>query len=382
MDSATLVIAHRVLTARSIRAVARDLKRAPASVAAAMSRLEAEISVTLAERAGAGLVLTLEAERLGPEIARAAAIVEAIVPDATQRGINLEALWRFAEVAGAGSVRRAAQRLGLGQPQLTRQIAALEALVGTPLLERGTAGSRPTARGEAMLDRIHDLAGIWSGLARTAPDRFRKHAATTRLGSVIPLGYESELARMLAALTARWLKARPRQPLFISSTTAEELLAGLKSGRFDAAILDVETPPPEYEAHLLYRSPLALVGTRQSLAAAGDVSALLAGMPIAVPSLRSGLRQAAMRYLDATLDELRREKLTLIEIDSIPVIVNLVLHHGFISVLPEASVGNIRGDLARLPLGEEHALSIRLVWPKGNGGRSVGEMVLGLMGRE
>ena len=186
----------------------------------------------------------------------------------------------------------------------------------------------------------------------------------------------------MAALTARWLKARPRQPLFISSTTAEELLAGLKSGRFDAAILDVETPPPEYEAHLLYRSPLALVGTRQSLAAAGDVSALLAGMPIAVPSLRSGLRQAAMRYLDATLDELRREKLTLIEIDSIPVIVNLVLHHGFISVLPEASVGNIRGDLARLPLGEEHALSIRLVWPKGSGGRSVGEMVLGLMGRE
>jgi len=378
LDSATLVIAQRVLAARSIRGAARDLKRAPGSVAAAMARLEAEISVTLAERAGTGMVLTLEAQRLAPEIEKAAAIITEMLPKAGRRTVSLDALWRFAEVVEAGSVRKAAQRLDLGQPQLTRQLAALEGVVGAHLLERGTAGSRPTAEGERVLALVHELEAVWARLSRAATDRFRKSAATVRLGSVIPLGYESELARLLADLTARWLKARPRQPLFVSSTTAEELLSGLKGGRFDAAMLDVETVPPEYEARLIYWSPLALVGTQAALESAGDLGALLTSMPIAVPSPKSGLRQAVTRYLDATLGEAQREKLTLIEIDSIPVIVNLILHHGFLSVLPEASVSNIRGDLGRVPLGEEHALPLRLVWPPG-GGRSVGEMMLALM---
>lgn len=380
MDSATLVIAQSVLAARSIRGAARDLKRAPGSVAAAMARLEAEISVTLAERAGTGMVLTLEAQRLAPDIEKAAAIIAAMLREPTRKTVSFDALWRFAEVAEAGSVRKAAQRLDLGQPQLTRQLAALEAVVGTALLDRGTAGSRPTPEGERLLALVHELDTVWARLSRAATDRFRKSAATVRLGSVIPLGYESELARLLADLMARWLKARPRQPLFVSSTTAEELLSGLKGGRFDAAMLDVETVPPEYEVRLIYRSALALVGTQAALGSATDLGELLASMPIAVPSPKSGLRQAVTRYLDATLSETQREKLTLIEIDSIPVIVNLVLHHGFLSVLPEASVSNIRGDLGRLPLGEEHAIPLRLVWPKGGGARSVGEMVLGLMG--
>ena len=377
LDSATLVIAQRVLAARSIRGAARELKRAPGSVAAAVARLEAEISVTLVERAGTGMVLTLEAQRLAPDIEKAAAIVAAVLPGSSRKTVSLDALWRFAEVVEAGSVRKAAQRLNLGQPQLTRQLAALEALAGQALLVRGTAGSRPTVEGERVLGLVHELEAVWARLTRAATDRFRKSAATVRLGSVIPLGYESELARLLADLTARWLKARPRQPLLVSSTTAEELLSGLKGGRFDAAILDVEAVPPEYEARLIYRSSLALVGTQAALEPAMDLGMLLASMPIAVPSPKSGLRHAVTHYLDATLGEAQREKLTLIEIDSIPVIVNLILHHGFLSVLPEASVSNIRGDLGRIPLGDEHALSIRLVWPQG--GRGLGEMVLGLM---
>lgn len=379
MDSATLVIAQSVLAARSIRGAARDLKRAPGSVAAAMARLEAEISVTLAERAGTSMVLTLEAQRLAPDIEKAAAIIAAILPEPARKTVSLDALWRFAEVAEAGSVRKAAQRLDLGQPQLTRQLAALEAVVGQPLLERGTTGSRPTPEGERVLALVHELDAVWARLSRAATDRFRKSAATVRLGSVIPLGYESELARLLADLMARWLKARPRQPLFVSSTTAEELLSGLKGGRFDASMLDVETVPPEYEVRLIYRSTLALVGTQAALGSATDLGELLASMPVAVPSPKSGLRQAVTRYLDATLSEAQREKLTLIEIDSIPVIVNLVLHHGFLSVLPLASVSNIRSDLGRLPLGEEHAVPLWLVWPRGGGARSVGEMMLALM---
>jgi len=372
-------MAHRVIETRSIRAAARDLQRAPASVATALRRLEAAISVPLVEKAGAGLVLTLEAQRLAPDIARAAAIVAAMFP----QGGNapLETLWRLASVARLGSVRRAAQALRLGQPQLTRQISGLEAALGTQLLTRSSSGSTTTAAGEALVAQIGELSAVWARLSHAAGDRFRKSVSTMRLGSVIPLGHESELARMLADLTARWRLSHPHQPLFVSSTTAEDLLAGLRSGRFDAAVLDVETVPPELESRLIYRSRLALVGAAPALAASRDLPALLTGMPVAVPSLRSGLRQAVTRVIEETLSAEEQRRLTLIEIDSIPVIVNLVLHHGYLSVLPEASVGNVRSDLGRLPLGEDHALTLRLVWPRAASGRDIGAALFEAMSR-
>ena len=60
-------------------------------------------------------------------------------------GVSLSA-WR-AEALRAGSIRRAAQHLGLGQPQLTRQIAQIERSLGIQVAERGASGLALTAAG-------------------------------------------------------------------------------------------------------------------------------------------------------------------------------------------------------------------------------------------
>lgn len=346
-----------VLRTRSIRASARALGRPASTIAAAIARFETEISVRLVERAGSGLVISLEAVRLEVEIAAAAALASSISPHS---GIKLEALSRFVQVAGQGSIRRAARSLNLGQPQLTRQIAQLEAGLGTQLLHRASAGSTLTAEGARIAAAAEHLLAAWHLLARAADDRFRKSAATARLGSVIPLGYESEIARLLANLAARWLADRPRAPLFVSSTTAEDLLAGLKSGLFDAAFLDTERLPADLDGEVVGRTPLAVVGTMHHACIA---DALLAA-PLAVPSPRSGLRQRINTILDHHLDATERGALRLIEIDSIPVILNLVLHHGFVSVLPQASVARIRSDLRQLPLGPAYDMNFWLCWPR------------------
>jgi hypothetical protein len=88
---------------------------------------------------------------------------------------------------------------------------------------------------------------------------------------------------------------------------------------------------------------------------------------LAVPSARSGLRQRINRILDDHLNETERSAVRLIEIDSIPVILNLVLHHGFVSVLPQASVARIRGDLRQLPLAAQYDMNFWLCWPRGTG---------------
>lgn len=360
MDTATLIAVDAVLSLRSIRSAARALGRPVSTVAAAITRFEAEISVRLVERAGSGLTASLEAVRLEPEIAEAAALARAISP---VHPIKFDALERFAEIAERGSIRRAARSIGLGQPQLTRQIAQLEATLGLSLLQRSSGGSVVTADGAGFAAASNALLAAWRRLSRASEERFRKAATTARLGSVIPLGYESEIARLLANLAARWLAERPRAPLFVSSTTAEDLLSGLKSGLFDAALLDTERRPPDLDGEIIGHTPLAVVGAGET---AGTIADALLSAPLAVPSARSGLRQRINRILDDQLSDIERSAVRLIEIDSIPVILNLVLHHGFVSVLPRASVARIRGDLRQLPLPGEYDMNFWLCWPRGH----------------
>jgi DNA-binding transcriptional LysR family regulator len=56
-----------------------------------------------------------------------------------------------------GNFARAAERLRITQPTLTRNIAALEARLGVRLFDRGRGGARPTVFGTALLERGHLL---------------------------------------------------------------------------------------------------------------------------------------------------------------------------------------------------------------------------------
>jgi LysR family transcriptional regulator for bpeEF and oprC len=63
-----------------------------------------------------------------------------------------------------GSFTRAAHELGLGQPAVSKQVAALEAHMGARLLNRTPRGLSPTAAG---LDLYHSAARLLSELDET-----------------------------------------------------------------------------------------------------------------------------------------------------------------------------------------------------------------------
>jgi acetyl esterase/lipase len=72
-------------------------------------------------------------------------------------GIELRHLRAFVAVAEELNFGRAASRLYLSQPALSRQIRSLERQVGCDLLRRSTHGVELTVAGDALLDRAREL---------------------------------------------------------------------------------------------------------------------------------------------------------------------------------------------------------------------------------
>jgi monoterpene epsilon-lactone hydrolase len=105
--------------------------------------------------------------------------------------VELRHLRAFVAVAEELNFGRAAARLYVGQPALSRQIRALERLVGCELLRRSTHRVELTLAGEALLDRAR-------GILRDVDDAV---AATQSVGGELA-GRVARMWQPLADLTA------------------------------------------------------------------------------------------------------------------------------------------------------------------------------------
>lgn len=385
MDTATLVLAEQVLSRAGVRDAARVLGRPPATVAAALARVEDALATRLLQPSGNGLMRTLDGERLMPgfrDMALQCRLIFAVEEPEPVPAVRLSLLERLLVVARKGSIRAAAREVGLGQPQLTRQIAQAEEKIGRRLLDRRHGGAVPTAAGLEVVTAARRIEDIWRDMAAHSGERFRRNITTVRVGSVFPLGAESTIAGLLARLSARWRMRHPRLPLFITSMIAEELLNGVRRGLFDVVLLDLDALPADLEGVELSCSPLVLIAARETAErAGGTLSNLLLTSPLAVPSPRSGLRQIIDRLLaDDGFTEVAG-RVEPMEVDSIPVILRLVEEHGFISILPGASLSAHEGRLSALPLPGSALLPLYAAWPKDRADRRLVSQVLSLIGQ-
>ena len=73
--------------------------------------------------------------------------------DCIERRLKLHDVRVLMSVVQAGSMSKAAERLGTAQPALSRSIAELEHALGVRLLDRGPRGVEPTAYGRALVKR-------------------------------------------------------------------------------------------------------------------------------------------------------------------------------------------------------------------------------------
>jgi DNA-binding transcriptional LysR family regulator len=141
---------------------------------------------------------------------------------------NVSDLMAFIAVAQEGSFTRAAVRLGVSQPALSKTIRTLEERLGLRLLSRTTRSVAPTEAGERLLRSIEPhFAGIEGSLS-----------ALTELRDK-PSGIVRITATQHAADTVMWprlAKVMLNYPDITVELVSDEGLANIVSERFDAGV--------------------------------------------------------------------------------------------------------------------------------------------------
>ncbi len=85
--------------------------------------------------------------------------------------MSFDQLESFVAVAEEGAVVRAARRLCITQPPLTRRIQGLEDELGTPLFERLPRGMRLTPAGQRLLPYARQVLDTVSAAAAAVQER-------------------------------------------------------------------------------------------------------------------------------------------------------------------------------------------------------------------
>ncbi|MFD9615238.1 LysR family transcriptional regulator, partial [Streptomyces sp. NPDC059083] len=111
--------------------------------------------------------------------------------------MELRHLRAFVAVAEELNFGRAAQRLYVTQPALSRTIRSLEKLVGCDLFHRNTRSVGLTPAGTALLDRTRDvLAGLDSALTAARAAGGALSARMDRLWSPVEETFNGDLTPM------------------------------------------------------------------------------------------------------------------------------------------------------------------------------------------
>ena len=147
--------------------------------------------------------------------------------------IELRRLKAFVAVSEERHVTRAAERLGMQQPPLTRLVQGLEAELGVRLLHRTPRGVQPTEAGVALLAEARAVLARAEGVAEVV-----RRAARGEQGR-LAVGFTSSAALhpFVSSVFRRFREAFPAVLIALEEAGTGELVDALLHERLDAAFV-------------------------------------------------------------------------------------------------------------------------------------------------
>jgi len=147
----------------------------------------------------------------------------------------------FAAVAEDLHFTRAAERLFISQPALSKQIRMLERQLGAPLFDRGRDGVQLTPVGHALLPHALEVLAAWDRGWAAAEQAKSTQAATLVAGMSTSPGRGG----LLAAIRSRFTALQPAATVELRQASWGDPTAGLADGVVDVAFVWLPVPDPD-----------------------------------------------------------------------------------------------------------------------------------------
>lgn len=202
--------------------------------------------------------------------------------------MELTHLVSFVAVAEEGNVRRAAKRLHVTQPPLSRQLRRLQEDLGVQLLVRSSHGVQLTAAGRAFFDEARGALAQADTAARVARRVARGEVGRVRIGHVDAVSSE-----LLPAVLGAFHEQHRDVRLLVSEAASETLVRDLAAGELDVAFVHAPVDDPALASVALLDEPL--------VAALPDTHSLANTEPLALARLAEEAFVLAPRHRSPAL---------------------------------------------------------------------------------
>ena len=175
--------------------------------------------------------------------------------------LNPQHLATFSAIVSAGSISKAALRLGCGKSVISRQLAKLEADLGARLIQRTTRRLTLTEVGEAVLLEAQHIDRSLANVEQISGQFQQEVRGRLRIACPRPLGQ-----RYLIPLVTEFTR---RHPLVEITLLVEDRLSDLVAEQIDVAIRVAHLDDSTLVARKLADNPRVLVAAPSYLQRAG-----------------------------------------------------------------------------------------------------------------
>jgi len=262
--------------------------------------------------------------------------------------LDLKQLRSFLHIAELSSLSKAAERLHLSQPALSRQIKMLEEEIGEPVFLRTGRGVEITEAGRLLERRA---SAVMAELERFNSDLAAQRG---RIAGPLCLGLPPSSGLTLAGpVIESYRSAYPDVRLRVTELLSGTLQEHLLDGRADLGILYEGANSPRLATERLGTEELFMIARPDEIAQYGSAISFddLCKMPLILPGMPHSLR-AITEQMAARRDQ---QLNVVIEADSLPVLLELVQRGLGVSILS--------GPASRRDVSEGRLAAVSIVEP-------------------
>lgn len=212
------------------------------------------------------------------------------------QAIGIKDMRAFFAIVEEGNISHAAQRLGMAQPALSRQMKHLEENLRVKLFERGSRRIRLTEAGQVLYSRVENILGLVDGTVREITEIGSGAKGTVRIGTITTSG-----AMILPDLIAEFRKIYPEVTFEIWEAEGARIIELLDSRLIEIAITRTQVDNLNYELLVLPNEPLVMVMNAKSVCGADDATIKLEELkdhPLIIPLRWKSNFVAACKKLD------------------------------------------------------------------------------------